>query len=266
MFDRRSPALLLAMLGMCAGQIEAAELTPAEIEGARKVDAFTIPTPGELFAAINKESKPTWQSFYRPPIPTAYSSRAQIALNLGGLIADGYIAVQAEDGQQVKNVGKDITTLAKALGVSENVIRRGSSIADFAEHNEWSALKEELDATQNEVKLAMEEMRDESLIILVSLGGWIRGTEVVSSYVAANYNPNTAKLLRQPAIVQFLRTKTEQLPEKTRNDRIVESVREKLGEIERLVSFPKDQAPPLENVQRLKAVAAELGAQISSKQ
>ena len=38
-----------------------------------------------------------------------------MALNLGGLIADGYIAVEAEDAQQVKNIGADIMALAKPL-------------------------------------------------------------------------------------------------------------------------------------------------------
>jgi hypothetical protein len=35
--------------------------------------------------------------------------------NLGGLIADGFIAVEAKDGQQVKNIGSDIMKLGKAL-------------------------------------------------------------------------------------------------------------------------------------------------------
>ena len=108
-------------------------------------------------------------------------NRAQIALNLGGLIADGFIAVEAKDGQQVKNIGTDIIKLAKALGVSENVLSRGNSINEFAENNEWDTLQEELEATQNEVKASMQSHADQDLVILVSLGGWIRGTQVVSA-------------------------------------------------------------------------------------
>ena len=85
-----------------------------------------------------------------------YRNRAQIALNLGGLIADGFIAVEAQDSQQVKNIGTDIIKLAKALGVSENVLSRGNSINEFAENSEWDALQEELEATQNEVKTSMQ--------------------------------------------------------------------------------------------------------------
>ena len=133
-----------------------------------------------------------------------YSNRAQIALNLGGLIADGFIAIEAQDSQQVKNIGTDIIKLAKALGVSENVLSRGKSINEFAENNQWDALQEELEATQNEVKTSMQSNRDQDFVILVSLGGWIRGTQVVSGSVLEDYNAATAKVLRQPALVSYI--------------------------------------------------------------
>src|SRR5207245_11550963 len=137
---------------------------------------------------------------YRGPRPMTYRKRAQIALNLSGLIADGFIAVEAKDSQQVKNIGSDIIKLAKALGVSEHVLSRGNSINEFAEHNEWDTLQEELEATQNEVKSSMQSHSDQDLIILVSLGGWIRGTQVVSAMVGKDYNEGIAKVLRQPAL------------------------------------------------------------------
>src|SRR5436190_19940195 len=109
-----------------------------------------------------------------------YRNRAQIALNLGCLIADGFIAVEAKDGQQVKNIGSDIIKLAKALGVSEKLLSRGNSINEFAENSEWDTLEEELEATQNEVKSSMQSQSDQDLVILLTLGGWIRGTQDVS--------------------------------------------------------------------------------------
>lgn len=242
-----------------------AQLSRGEIAGAVKTDAMTVPTPGELLAAINKQGKPNWQSQYRPPVPTNFSSRPQLALNLGGLIADGYIAVEAEDRQQVKNIAHDVVALAKALGVSQNVLSRGSSISEFAENEEWSALKEELEATQNEVKTAMDEQHDGELITIVSLGGWIRGTEVISTWVSQNYTAEAARLLRQPALVAFLRSKLAGFPAKTQDDPLIASVRKHLETIEQLVTFPRDKPPDLDHVNRLKADASELVAEISSK-
>jgi len=240
-------------------------LTSEDMAGAARVDSMTIPSPGESMAAIDKEAKPNWQSVYRAPIPTNFSNRVQIALNIGGLIADGYMAVAAEDSQQVKNIGKDLIALAKSLAVSENVIARGNSIVDFAENNEWSALKVELDATQNEVKLALEQHKDDDLVSLVTLGGWIRGTEAISAWISDNYTPAAAKLLRQPAIVATIRARIAELPEKVQSDPLLQTVSARLAEIQDLVSFPRDKIPSREEVKRLRELSKRLVEAISKK-
>ena len=263
MFLRLIVIILAASTALSAA--EPAPLSAQELASAVKVDAVTIPSPGELMAALNKEAKPNWQSEYRPPIPTTFSSRAQIALNVGGLIADGYIAVEAEDSQQVKNIGKDLISLAKSLAVSQSVIARGSSISDFAESNEWNTLKEEMEATQNEVKLALEEQHDAELVSLVTLGGWVRGLAVVSNWVTANYTPGSAKLLRQPAIIALMRSKLAQLPEKVQSDPLIQSIGPKLEEIEKLVSFSRDTTLSQDDVKKLRDASAALVQEISKK-
>src|ERR1700756_781117 len=232
-------------------------LSPDELKNATSVDALTVPTPGEFFKAIEKGGKPNWTSQYRPPISIKSTDRAEMALNLGTLIADGYIAVEAHDGQQVKNVGKDVLALAKKLSVSQSVLARGQSITQFAENNAWDQLNEELEATQNEVKKALEENRDTDLITLVSIGGWIRGTEVVTGLVLQNYNPEDAKLLRQPALVSYLKGKLTQLPEKIRKDPLVQSVDSNLDGIQKMVSFPADHIPTVDEVKDLNSAVSK---------
>src|SRR5688572_25015980 len=111
----RIPRLLavgLAAFCLCGSAVGApAALTKEEVAGAARTDALSIPTPGELMAAMNKQGKIDWSARFRAPIATSYVSRAQGALNLGGLIADGYIAVEAQDAQQVKNIGRDILSI-----------------------------------------------------------------------------------------------------------------------------------------------------------
>src|SRR5215211_8205294 len=161
------PVLALVAAISTAAAEEGQHLSSDQMAKAVKTDSITVPTPGELFAALGKSGKINWSAQYRAPIPVTYANRAQIALNLGGLIADGFIAVEAQDSQQVKNIGTDIIKLAKALGVSENVLSRGKSINEFAENGEWSGLQEELEATQNEVKTSMQSNQDQDYVILV---------------------------------------------------------------------------------------------------
>src|SRR6266851_7045675 len=262
-------AMLFAMLCFSLANFsfarEAPRLSAEEMAKAIKSDAITIPTPGELFAALAKPGKIDWQGQYRGPIPVTYRNRAQIALNLGGLIADGFIAVQAQDSQQVKNIGADIIKLAKALGVSEQLLSRGNSINEFAENNQWDTLQEELEATQNEVKSSMQSHADQDLVILVTLGGWIRGTQVVTAAIMQDYNEDSAKVLRQPALVRFMQSKINEISPELRGEPLVKNVSEQLGEIEKLVSFPADKTPSVDEVRKVNKAVDKVMEEIENK-
>ena len=244
---------------------EPTRLPADQMAKAIRHDSISIPTPGELFAALSKPGKPNWSGQIRGPIPTTYKNRPQIALNLGGLIADGFIAVEAQDSQQVKNVGTDIIKMAKALGVSENILSRGNSINEFAENSEWDALQEELEATQNEVKSSMQSHRDQDLIILVSVGGWIRGTQVVSAAVLQNYDERSAKVLRQPALVNFIHAQMNDVSPDMRDDPLVKEVSDQLGGIEKLVTFPLGTAPSIDEVRKVNEAVGHVMDEIQQK-
>ena len=266
MFFRRGVIGVVLMGGACALlAADPAPLTPDQLTKAARSDTLTIPTPGELFTALSKPGKPNWSEHYRPPVSMTFNNRAQIALNLGGLVADGFIAVEAQDGQQVKNIGGDIIKLAKALGVSENVLGRGKSINDFAENEEWDSLQEELEATQNEVKTSMQSNRDQDYVILVSLGGWIRGTQVVSGLITSEYNPDAAKVLRQPALVSYIQSKVNDISPELQKEPLVRTVSERLSEIQKLVAFPGGGTPTAEEVRKVNEAVSNLMTVIQSK-
>ena len=258
----------VGVLSACCAVIgaEPARLPADQLAKAVRSDSISIPTPGELFAALEKPGKPNWVGQMRAPVTTTYKNRAQIALNLGGLIADGFIAVEAKDSQQVKNIGNDIIKLAKALGVSENVLSRGNSINEFAENDEWDALQEELEATQNEVKSSMQSHRDQDLIILVSVGGWIRGTQVVSAAVLQNYDERAAKVLRQPALVNFIQFKLNEVSRDVRDEPLVKEVSGELPGIEKLVTFPAGKAPTADDVKKVNEAVGKIMSQIQAKE
>lgn len=260
-----SPAAAPAPAPVPAPMPTGPALSAEQMKGAAAFDEMTVPTPGELFAALGKQCKPNWSSEYRGPIPTAYADRAQIALNLGGLIADGYIAVEAMDGQQVKNLGRDILKLAGALGVAREILDRGKTINQFAEQNDWNSLKEELEATQNEVKQAMDAKRDEELTALVTLGGWVRGTQVVSDVVMKNFSDANSSLLRQPGLVAYLRAKLAALPPREQEKTLIKSLSTQLETVEKLVSFPAGTAANKEDVQKIHEQAGAMIKDISTK-
>ena len=246
----RATAVLGATTLLLPVFVHAAEsgLTADQLKGVERVEAVTIPIAGEFFAAIDDQDQPHWSKLIRTGTPAATDSRAQIALALGTLVADGYIAVEAQDSQAVKNIGKEIINLAKKLNVSQSVLGRGNSINDFAENNDWNALREELEATQNEVKLSMLEQNDQSLISLVTLGAWVRGTEIVSKLVEDAYSPQSADLLRQPAIIEYLLGQISGLPDSLRQDAVVARLQ---AGLQKSLSLVQEKVPSEDNVKTL---------------
>ncbi len=218
-----------------------AGLTDAQMADAERSEAVTVPAPAEFFAAIDKAGKPDWAVFYRDPVPTTYATRPQAALNLGALVADAFVAVEAQDGQQVKNTGKDIIALARALGVGEDVLGRGKSISDFADKSDWFALREELEATTNEVRQAMVAQRDKALSSLITAGAWLRALQVGSRAAELSGEASCAELLRQPALVSFLRAELQLLPEKARAGSVVAEADEVLSSLAAKMAVPEGQ-------------------------
>jgi hypothetical protein len=187
-----------------------------------------------------------------------------MALSLGTLIADGYIALEAQNSQQVKNVGKGILTLAKKLSVSQSILSRGTSIAQFTENNAWDQLNEELEATQNEVKKALKENRDTDLITLVSAGDWIRGMEVVSGLILQNYNSDDAKLPRQPTLANYLQDKLSHLPDRLLKDSLVQKMNTGISDLQKLVFFPTDHVPSTDEAKEINKATSKLIKEIST--
>jgi len=231
---------------LCSVAVLLAAANTSRAAKAEQSEIITVPSPAEFFAAIDKIAQPDWASFYRDPAPTSYSSRPQTAVNLGALVADGYIAVEAQDGQQVKNTGKDIIALARSLGVGEHVLSRGKSISDFADKNDWAALKEELEATTNEVRMAMADQRDEALASLIAAGAWIRSLQVGSRSAELSGEEAARELLRQSSLVAYLNGELEHLPEKISSTAAAVDTRAMLAA---LVQTMKTEDQPLAGTQ-----------------
>lgn len=242
-----------------------ADLTKEQMAEAVGTEMLTVPMPSELFVALNKIGKPDWTTFYRDPVPTNYATRLQTAFNLGALVADGFIAVEAQDGQQVKNTGKDIITLARALGVGEDVLGRGKSISDFADSGDWFALREDIEATVNEVRQAMIAQRDDALASLIAAGAWLRAWQVGARAAELDGESRCADLLRQRALAEFLRSELQRLPEKSRTAPVVLEVDAALTEIAEQMSVPNNLPLKLENVRAIYTDATQIVTAMSAK-
>jgi hypothetical protein len=222
-------------------------------------------SPEELLRSLSRCGKPDWASKFRAPSAVALNSRVQIALVLGGVFADGYLAAQAEDGQQCRNIGKDLLRLSKTLGVHTELLDRSRSIADSAQNKDWANLRRELQATEADLGAALRKHEDEALARLVSLGAWMRSTEIIASLLSDHYSENAASLLRQPALGLLLGRGLEKLGDKLEADPAIDLIRPKLHTVERLLNASADTPPSHGEVKEIATVLTSILRDVNEK-
>src|SRR5262245_19008148 len=187
----RLTVALICGLGLCAQGAQAPQHINIK-QLSTTVEDVVVPLPNEIFGALNKLGAVNWKEHVRSDEEPNFTERPRIALLLGTVIADGFIAVQAEDAPAVKEIGHQVLALAKGIGVGNSITPHSKAIIDAADKRNWENVRQELDRTQNSVQQAMNEVHDEKLSQLVSLGGWLRGTEVLTSVVKHNFSNDGA--------------------------------------------------------------------------
>src|SRR5271155_3264716 len=128
--------------GYCAAPPSHIDLTKFP---ATQLDDIVVPLPSEVFNVLDKLGAPNWQGQLREPKVKNRGEREQIALLLGSVVAEGFVAVEAADKARVKTIGRDVLELARAIGVESTVLTRTNSIVTKADSGDWISVRRELD-------------------------------------------------------------------------------------------------------------------------
>jgi hypothetical protein len=229
--------------------------TPSDQSGqlpsqAKKVERVAVPVPKEIFHSLDEFRGANWRAVQRPEVGhwKSHGDQVQIAILLGVEIAEGFIAMEAEDSTEVKDLGKTVLKLARGLGVEKGALRRSRSIMENADKNEWSAARNEWDGVFSDLQSGMIEIKSKELAQLVSLGGWLRGTEALSTLVLQNYSPERAELIRQPVLLDYLEKELLGLSSKIKKRPIVAKMVEGIRRIRVLIQ--SENGPPTEKTVR----------------
>ena len=242
-----------------------AESAPTQIDlrkfPATQLDEVVVPLPSEVFNVLDKLGAPNWRGESRDPVVGTRGERAQIALLLGSIVAEGFVAVEAADKERIKEVGRGVLELSRAIGVEKTVLARTNLIVTKANSGQWGAVRHELDGALTDVKNAMIQLKDSQLAHLVSLGGWIRGTEVLTSVVGKRYSEDGADLLNQPDLLKYFQRRIAGMPPRMRNNQLVNKIEKGLDEISPLIN----QKITPESVKRINEITGQMVKAIDSR-
>jgi hypothetical protein len=257
-------ALRLCLFLLAVVAMPALAQTPSEQNSplpsqAKQVHSLAVPVPKEIFRSLDQFRDANWGAVKRPEVARwkSHGDQAQIATLLGVVIAEGFIAMEAEDSAEVKNIGNSVLSLARGLGIRERALRRSRSIMELADKNKWSEARKEWDGVLSDLETGMIELKSAQLSQLVSLGGWLRGTEALSALVLQNYSPERSNLIRQPTLIDHLEKQLRATSSDIRARPIVVKLLDGIHTIRSLVESENGSLSE-ETVQKVHGVCAEL--------
>src|SRR5467141_3208309 len=263
LFSKRLNSMVGAVFGLalCAHGAKAPQHVNIH-QLSTTVEDVVVPLPNEIFGALNKLGAVNWKEYVRSEEGPNFAERPRIALLLGTVIADGFIAVQAEDAPAVKEIGQRVLNLSKGIGVGNSITPHAKAITEAADKRKWDSVRKELDSTQSSVQAAMNEVHDEKLSQLVSLGGWLRGTQVLTSVVNKHFSADGAELLHQPDLLVHFQAQLQAMPEF--NLPIIRDIQRSLGEVKPLVDVGSSRISP-ESVRRINEITTRLDSGIVTR-
>ena len=122
---------------MCALSLSSAF---AQTSGAQKfdpgsfpgfvMDEVVVPVPSEIFTVLDKLGNPNWRDELRKVGPNTSTDRMELALVFGTVIAEGFVAVQAEDRKAVEDVGRVIYDRILAVASGEKSKSEAEGLGD----------------------------------------------------------------------------------------------------------------------------------------
>ncbi len=230
------------------------------------IENVVVPVPSEIFAVLDKQGKPGWIEVLRPlkGEVKAQATKEQDALMMGLVIAEGFVAVEATNAEEVKNIGRSVLSLSQPLGVRKEVTRRANAITESADKSDWKQVRKELDGALSDVKTAMNRLQNQDLAQLVSLAGWLRGTEALTMVVEKNYSKDGAELLHQPILLEFFKGRLEGMRSDVKKDPLVAKVKRALGDLEPLMGGEEPRLDE-ETVKKIQVIATDAIKSINQK-
>jgi hypothetical protein len=101
------------------------------------VNPYTAPSIARIFEQLDVLRPLPFEQLQREFPKASPPSREQKGLIFGGLIADGFLVVEAERKNAVDNLGRVLMREARGLGVADRVMRHSASLTELGRRDDW---------------------------------------------------------------------------------------------------------------------------------
>lgn len=224
------------------------------------VNQFTTPSIRKIFGQLEALGSLPYDKLKRAIPKNTASDRSMVALSLGVLIGDGFLAVQTEKVSDLEDTGRAVLKHAKVLGAGARVTEHAKSLLENSALGDWKTLRDDLAGTQKDVESDMVLLRDMEMAHLISLGGWLRGLQIASGTASDSFSPERAGLLSRADLMEYFTAMLAELNPTIQKRPWMKPLRAGLEEIRVLIDMPEGK--PFEPAQ-VKSIYEKSSALVS---
>lgn len=255
--------LKFALLFLITGLLFSNELT--DEEKALFKTNVVVPVPSEIIMALDMLSETNWKAVVEYDYSANYSDYYKIALNLGVRVAQGFIAIQAQDRRNTGEMFSVSRDLAENFGAKSEMFVDRDEVARLLNAGEWLELRAILDDIHLKVKDEMIKY-DPDFVTLAGVGGWIEGLHIVSKALKTNYTEEASAILYQPELINHFIEKVGQLKPSNADNEEVKAIKEKLPVIRDLCAVGQGNPISIDSIDSLYTISSSLNSIIVAAQ
>ena len=180
--------------------------------------------------------------------------KTDASMALGVKIADGIVAIKAQNAEKLNRSADQLEALGKKLGATDDDLKRARQVRDLANRGEWLMVFLELGFLQADImqKLSAPENRDDRTLVIAS--GWLQGSRYASALIEQNYTPELSNILREPLLAGELNKQVSALGGKAADSVKVQAISKAMAEAYPIVNIPLDGSISKEDVAKLKSI------------
>jgi len=235
-----------------------------DAESIAKADAPPLPSPGIVFKTLSSVGVDPWKDeaaeiLTDPAMEkTNYENDALNALNAGVRIANGFVAVQAENLSLLEESSSQAIEFSSDFGLREETLEQVAKARKAAQEGEWNLVRQAAQNIGDELELELESTDRRNLAVLSALGGWLQGLHVAAKVVEGNYSADTSKILVQHMLISVIEKELAALPDDIKSQKAVATIAKAAPKIEELTKPDDSGALSKKQVEELKALSGQL--------
>lgn len=222
------------------------------------INIYTAPSISKIFNQLDDLPAIPDEYVLRPRPEKLSTEAGRLALEMGFLMADGFIAVRSGHMNDVKPIALELVRYGKALGVGDKMNAHSASLLENAEKGQIELFKQNLASTQEDVNAEFVSLRDPDLAHLIALGGWVRALEAATAAIASKFDAQQASVIFYPDGPAYFSEILSGLNPQTSQKMHTEYMRQLLDVLTERMTLDADATPTPEQIEAVRSVIKEL--------